>query len=425
MKNKDYFKDKQVLVVGLARSGVASANLLYDLGARVWVSDSQDNDSTRSNQAKLKSKEIKVELGKHTREFVQSKDIAIISPGVPDSSLAIVWAKKEGIPVISEIELAWILSPAKVIAITGTNGKTTVTTLIAKVLEAAGKRVVACGNIGNPFCLQVQTLQENDFASLEISSFQLEHIDTFKPKISVILNLSRNHLDRYNDMADYLNAKKRIFKNQEPSDYLVLNYDDPVIRELAKEAKAKVVYFRKEEGLNPNQSAVLSVAGILGIDKDLVLKVFSSFKGVEHRMEEVLKVNGVNFINDSKSTTTEATVWALNNLTGPLVLIAGGREKGNDYSSVLELGRKKVKTAILIGEAKERIKKAFSGAIQTDEAATLEEAVRKAYGLAEPGDSVLFSPMCKSFDMFSNYEERGRIFKDLVSKLAEGLVHGS
>jgi UDP-N-acetylmuramoylalanine--D-glutamate ligase len=415
--NRGYFKDKNVLVVGLARSGVASANLLYDLGAQVSVTDNQDNASTRRSLSQLKSPRIKVELGRHSRDFIQDKKIVIVSPGVANAALPIVWAKAENIPVISEIELAWLLCPAQVIAVTGTNGKTTVTTLIGKVLEDAGKRVFTCGNIGRPFCAEVGKMREGDLVALEVSSFQLEYIDTFKPKVAVVLNLSRNHLDRYQNMAGYLAAKKRIFKNQDAADHTVLNYDDPAIRPLAKEIKSKVSYFRKEKGLNPNQSAALSVAGILGINKELVMKVFEGFHGVEHRLEEVLKINGVRFINDSKSTTTEAAVWALNNLKEPLVLIAGGREKGNDYSEVAELAAKKVKAAVLIGEAKEKIKKAFSGLVNTLEAGTLEEAVKKAYQLALPGECVLFSPMCKSFDMFSDYEERGRSFKTIVSEL--------
>ncbi|MFA5725731.1 MAG: UDP-N-acetylmuramoyl-L-alanine--D-glutamate ligase, partial [Candidatus Omnitrophota bacterium] len=238
MKNKDCFKGKQVLVAGLARSGVASANLLYDLGAQVFITDNQDNAHIRRALSQLKSKDIKVELGKHSRDFVRGKDSVVVSPGIPNNALPVIWAKDENIPVISEIELAWILCPAQVIAVTGTNGKTTVTTLIGKVLSAAGKRVFTCGNIGRPFCAEVGRMQEGDFAVLEISSFQLEYIDTFKPKICVFLNLSRNHLDRYKDMAEYLAAKKRIFQNQDAADYAVLNYDDPAIRSFAKELKS-------------------------------------------------------------------------------------------------------------------------------------------------------------------------------------------
>jgi len=418
MRNKDYFKGKNILIAGFARSGLAAANLLYDLGAKVSISDNTDNAITRRNLNELKSPEIKVELGKHSRDFIEGADLLIISPGIPDEALPILWAKEAGIPAISEVELAWILCPANIIAITGTNGKTTVTTLVGKIIEAWGKRVFTCGNIGRPFSSEVGKMEEKDYVSLEVSSFQLEKIDTFRPKVAAILNLSRNHLDRYNNMEDYLKAKKRIFKNQESSDFLVLNEDDPFTRNLGPEAKAKAVYFKAEGGLNANQSAAMAIAGILGIGKDIVLNVFKDFKGVEHRMEEVLTLNGIKFINDSKSTTTQATVWALNSLSGPVVLIAGGREKGNDYREVLELARGKVKAAVLIGEAQERISKAFNGAIDVDKALTLDEAVKKAVNLLPGGGCLLFSPMCKSFDMFSNYEERGKAFKSIALKLA-------
>ncbi len=419
MKNKDYFKGKNILIVGFARSGLASANLLYDLGANVSVTDNSDNLTTRQNLKELKSQKIKVELGKHSREFLKGIDILTISPGVPNEALPILWAKEAKIPIISEIELAWILCPAQIIAITGTNGKTTVTTLVGKIIEASGKRVFTCGNIGRPFSSEVEKMQDGDYVSLEVSSFQLENIDSFRPKVSVILNLSRNHLDRYSDMQEYLKAKKRIYKNQDGSDFLVLNYDDPNIRGLNLEAAAKTIYFKAEDGLNSNQSAALAIAGILNIGKDVALNVFRDFKGVEHRMEEVLTLKGVRFINDSKSTTTQATVWALNSLSCPVILIAGGREKGNDYSEVLKLARGKVKSAILIGEAKDRIHKAFAGEIDMDSAVTLEEAVKKAASISPEGSCVLFSPMCKSFDMFANYEERGKAFKLIVSQLSK------
>jgi UDP-N-acetylmuramoylalanine--D-glutamate ligase len=218
-------------------------------------------------------------------------------------------------------------------------------------------------------------------------------------------------------MQDYISAKERIFKNQGPSDYLVLNYDDEVVRNLGSKSCAKTVYFKKEEGLNPNQSVVLKVAEILGIDRKLAMDALIKFKGVEHRMEEVLDLRGVKFINDSKSTTTEATVWALNNLSCPVILISGGREKGNDYSRVLDIARRKVKNLVLIGEASDRINSVFSGVINVSRAGNLKDAVEKAFTLSKGGDCVLFSPMCKSFDMFSNYEERGRAFKSLVGEL--------
>jgi len=315
------------------------------------------------------------------------------------------------------VELAWILCPATVIAVTGSNGKTTVTTLIGRVLEAWGKKVFVCGNIGNPFCGEVEKMEAGDFVSLEASSFQLEKAREFKPKIAVILNFNRNHLDRHKDMQEYLDAKKRIFINQDNSDYLVLNHDDAVVRELAKQASSKVAYFSRAPDLNPNQAAVLAVASILGIKNDLCLKVFREFKGIEHRLEYVTEINNITFINDSKSTTVESTIWAFENISQPIVLIAGGRHKGIDYSIISDLIRKKTREVILIGEAREKIRSALTGAPSINESATLKEAVALAFSKAKSGDCVLLSPMCSSFDMFANYEERGEVFKKAVYDL--------
>lgn len=417
MRNTGYFKNKKILIVGLARSGLSCANLLYDLGADISVTDNRDNGATRLNAEKLKSKEIKLELGIHTKEFINGKDLLVISPGVPSEALPVVWAGQSNIPIISEIELSWLLCPATVVAITGSNGKTTVTTLIGRILEASGKRVFVCGNIGNPFCSELEHMREGDFVSLEVSSFQLETIREFKPAISVMLNFSRNHLDRYNNMQEYIDAKKRIFMKQDKTDYLVLNKQDPILVELAKEANANVVFFSQEEGINPNQAAVFAVGSLLGIDKKLILKVFREFKGIEHRMEYVGEKSNIKFINDSKATTADSALWALRNIPGRVILIAGGKDKGVDYSVISELAQSKVREAVLIGEAKERIAQALRGISLVDNAATLEEAVHKAYSKAKPGDYVLLSPMCSSFDMFSSYEERGNVFKETVHSL--------
>lgn len=419
MKNADYFKNKKITVVGLARSGLACANLLFDLGADVSVTDNQDNASTRLNVSKLKSVNIELEIGKHTPGFIKGRDLIIISPGVPDEALPIALAKELNIPLISEIEAGWILSPAEIVAVTGSNGKTTVTTLIGKVIEAGGRKAHVCGNIGNPFCGELSKIKSGDLVVLEVSSFQLETINKFKPKISVILNFSRNHLDRYKNMQEYLGAKKRIFMNQSDSDYLLLNKKDDVLRELGKEAKAKVVYFSEDANFNPNQAAVLAVGSVLGINKQTCMEVFKNFKGIEHRMEEVAQFNNIKFINDSKATTVDSCIWALKNILRPVILIAGGKDKGVDYSLMLESALGKVKEAILIGEAKKKIKDAIKGRLNVSEAVTLEEAVDKAFNKAEPGDCVLFSPMCSSFDMFSNYEERGMTFKKIVNDLVK------
>jgi len=417
MNNKDYFRNKKITVVGLARSGFACARLLSDLGAEVSVTDNHDSDATRAYAFQLKSKNIKIETGLHSCEFIMGQDLVVISPGVPDTALPVTLARQLHIPMISEIEMASILCPANIIAVTGSNGKTTVTTLIGKILQAKGKKVFVCGNIGNPFSGELEKMEAGDFVSLEVSSFQLEKIREFKPKVSVILNFTCNHLDRYSDMQEYLEAKKRIFINQDASDYLVLNNSDPVVKELAKQAKAKAVYFNETKDLNSNQAAVSAVASVLGINKELCMKVFKEFKGIEHRLEYVAEINNVIFINDSKSTTVDSTMWAFRNISSPVVLIAGGKHKGVDYRMISDLVRQKAKAAILIGEAKEKINNALKGILPISEAATLEEAVKVAFSKAKPGDCVLLSPMCSSYDMFLNYEERGKVFKKAVYDL--------
>ncbi|TAM38815.1 UDP-N-acetylmuramoyl-L-alanine--D-glutamate ligase [bacterium] len=418
MRNIKYFKDKKVTIVGLARSGVACANLLHGLGACVRVTDIKDNSQTRST-AELLSKDIRFELGKHSEDFIKGADLVVISPGVPLDSQPAIWAKEFAKPIISEIEASAMLCPGRIIAVTGSNGKTTVTTLIGRVLEACAKKVFVCGNIGNPFSGEVGKMREGDFAVVEVSSFQLETIRDFKPKIALIININPNHLDRYNNMREYLDAKKRIFMNQDKDDFLVLNGQDACLSGLEKETAAKVVFFSDEKGLNPNQSAVLKVGELLGLDRPAMLKVFSNFKGLEHRMEDVAEINKVRFINDSKATTADSAIWAINSISSPVILIAGGRHKGIDYRVIIEAARNKVKQVVLIGEAKDKIAACLKGEFPVEPAAGLEDAVNKSYTLAKPGESVLFSPMCSSFDMFKDYEERGRAFKRIVLDLAK------
>jgi UDP-N-acetylmuramoylalanine--D-glutamate ligase len=420
MMNTDYFKNKKITVVGLAHSGYASASLLADLGVRVSVTDKSSNATTQDYAQKLKTKGVETELGAHTPGFIKERDLIIISPGVDNKALPVVWAEELRIPIISEIELGWLLCPATVIAVTGTNGKTTVTTLIGMILERAGRNVFVCGNIGNPFTAAVSAMNSSDFVSLEVSSFQLERIDKFKPKISVLLNFSCNHLDRHQDMQEYLQAKKRIFKNQDKNDYLVLNYHDSTLKALAQETQAQIVYFQGSGDLNPNYAAAWEVARILGIDKKLALAALADFKGVEHRLEYAGKLNGIDFINDSKATTVDSTLWALNNIDSSIILIAGGRDKGLDFSILRDKIGKKVKSLVLIGEARGKIRQALEGVLPISEEDSLEKALEVAWSQAQAGDSILLSPMCASFDMFANFEERGNRFKqavqDLISK---------
>jgi len=424
MLNTKYFKGKNITIVGLARSGLACANLLHSLGACVRITDIKDNTQIRTFAERLVSKDILVELGGHSEDFISQAELVIISPGVPSNAQPIAWAKEFAKPVISEIELASMLCPAQIIAVTGSNGKTTVTTLIGKILSKSGKKVFVCGNIGTPFCAEVEKMKKGDFVVLEVSSFQLEMIKSFKPKIAVILNLTPNHLDRYNNIQEYLDAKKRIFMNQDKNDFLVLNADDPLLMAVAPEAKSKVVFFNKEGNLNPNQNAVIAVGKILKIKPGDMFDIFRNFKGLEHRMEEVIDINGVKFINDSKATTADSAIWAISNISSPIILIAGGRHKGINYRVILEAARNKVKQAILIGEAKDIIAADLNGAFPIEKMDTLKNAIIRSYEQAKPGDCVLFSPMCSSFDMFKDYEQRGEAFKKMVLDLARSKMNG-
>ncbi len=414
MINQNYFKDKEISVIGLGHSGFACACLASDLGAKVSVTDKDTNEALQRYAQQLKGRNIKIELGGHSEEFVKDKDLVILSPGVDNDAPPVIWANSHKIPIISEIELAWLLCPACVIAVTGTNGKTTVTTLIARVLEACGRVVHICGNIGSPFSAGVRSMRASDYVCLEVSSFQLERIQTFKPKISVILNFSPDHLDRYSDMNEYLKAKKRIFMNQNEQDYVVLNYADTILRDLVKEIKAKTVYFNTASDSNPNFSAVEAVADILGINASISKEVFSNFKGLEHRLEYVAKFNEIEFVNDSKATNVNSTLWALSSINKPTLLIAGGRDKGLNFNEIKYSLRNKVKLLVLIGESKKKLKEALKDVIRIKECESLPEAVRITFSNAQPGDCILLSPMCSSFDMFSNFEERGNVFKKSV-----------
>lgn len=418
MRNTDFFRHKKVVIVGLARSGLACARLLCDLGARVSVTDNKDSISARTLASELASRPIEIELGVHSEGFIKNNDYMVISPGVTKNALPVIWAAENKIPTLSEIEVAWRVCVAPVIAVTGSNGKTTVTTLIGRILHADGRRVTICGNIGNPFASEVEHIKNDEYVSLEVSSFQLEHIQEFRPKIAVILNFTPNHLDRHRDMQEYFEAKKRIFMNQQESEYLVLNQEDEKVCALARQARARVVYFSSAPGVNPNQAAVAAVGSIVGVRPEIIKKVLADFGGLEHRVEFVAEIHGVRFINDSKATTVDAAMWALRTLNMPLILIAGGKHKGVDYTPLRELVRRKVRHLVLIGESKSLIKEALGGVVPVVEAASLPEAVEKAYGQARKGDCVLLSPMCSSFDMFSGFEERGTVFKKAVQMLA-------
>ena len=444
---------KKVTVVGLGKSGVAASRLLVAKGAKVSATDAQEDDSLRRSAQSLKREGISVELGKHTKRWIEGRDLIVTSPGVPPTSLPLQWAREEKIPVMSEIELGSFFCKGKVIAITGSNGKSTTVTLLGKILEEGGEKAFVCGNIGEPFCKVVPKVKEKDWVILEVSSFQLEQCYTFRPKVAIFLNLSPNHLDRHPSFEAYLLAKRRITRSQTENDFLLLNADNPFTRSLGKGLLAQKYYFSRREkvqgvflrgkevlsslpasgiqkiatlekmklrGPHNEENALSAVlaALLVGIEPAAIQKVLETFEGLPHRIEFVGQTRGVCFFNDSKSTTVSSTLHALETLPGPLLLIAGGREKNESFSTFANSPLlKKVKRVYLIGEAKEKIQKSLGGKVTSHLVPTLEEAVSRAYQDACAGETIILSPMCTSFDMFKDFEERGDRFKESVAAL--------
>ncbi|MFA6355694.1 MAG: UDP-N-acetylmuramoyl-L-alanine--D-glutamate ligase [Candidatus Omnitrophota bacterium] len=428
------FKGKKVTVAGLAKSGMAAALLLKRRGARVWATDSGRSAALIKHGRLLKKRGITVELGKHSPSFIEGKDLVVISPGVPDDSPVLQWAGRFKVPVIGEIELGYLCCPAPIVAVTGTNGKSTTTTLIGEILKKGGKHAVVCGNIGNPFCGEIAKMRKDSIVVLEVSSFQLESIRSFRPHVAVMLNISQNHFDRHPGLAAYMKAKARVFENQDGKDWAVFNNDDPLVRKLRTKTKARALFFSRrkktpqmpcgEEDLRikgahniENILACLQVASIFGIKPEKVRQALKGFKGLEHRFEHVSDIRGVEFINDSKGTTVLATIMALESCVKPVILIAGGHDKGSDFRKAREAVGSKVKRLVLIGEAKEKIREHLSGVAPYVFAGTMDDAVKKAFAGAAKGDCVLLSPMCASFDMFRNFEQRGKVFKRIVRSI--------
>jgi UDP-N-acetylmuramoylalanine--D-glutamate ligase len=440
---------KRVMVVGLGVSGVAAARFLASRGAKLVMTDRRvDYDRSILPEGALK-------LGAEDAGWLDGIDLVVTSPGVPRDSILLSAATAHGIPVIGEIELASRFLDAPIAAITGTNGKSTVVVLLGEILKASGRRTFVGGNLGTPLIEAVDG--KWDVAVVEVSSFQLEWIEKFRPKAGVHLNLTDDHFDRYKDLDDYGRAKARLFENQQASDYAILNRDDPNVWKLARSMRSHVIGFghaRGESGASiwfdelanaivfdfdfddaprgrislegfrlsgrhniSNAMAASAAALALGVKADQIERALASFRGLPHRIEVVHERGGVTYIDDSKGTNVGAVVEAIDALEAPIILIAGGLDKGGDYAPLRRPLGEKVKLAIFNGAARDKMAAALEGATNIESVATLKEAVEHAARAAQPGDTVLLSPACSSFDQFKDYAERGNVYKELVRAL--------
>ena len=448
------FKNKKILVLGIGRSGQAVAKVLAELGADVTISDTKTAQELNNDFSSLKAAKIKLSLGYQQSDLLDDVDAVIVSPGISIHIPLIKEAQQRRIEVLSEIEVAYRLCPAPIIAITGTNGKTTTTTLTGEMLKTTGKQVVVGGNIGTALSHETAGISPSGVVVAEISSFQLEAVHEFRPHIAAVLNITPDHIDRHGSFENYKLTKEKIFSRQQADDYLILNYDDASVREMGRRTKSQVVYFSTKQVLpegifvqngeitikwqgithpivkvqdmklfgNHNVENALVACGaafFAGVKTDDMAKVLQSFAGVEHRIEPVRKINGVMYYNDSKATNPESAIKALEAFPGHIILIAGGWDKKTDLTAFINLVKAKVDHLILLGEAQER----FNREAEKQDIHPIHlvdsfaEAVTLAHKLAKPPQVVLLSPACASYDMFTSYEHRGEVFKKLVQSL--------
>jgi UDP-N-acetylmuramoylalanine--D-glutamate ligase len=440
---------KRVTVAGAARSGIAAAKLLAERGARVTLSDTR---LAVPEAEPLRSAGVALEVGGHVTETFTAADLVVLSPGVPPEQAAVQAARRRGVPIIGELELASRWLAGRIIAITGTKGKSTTTALTGKVLEAAGFKVAVGGNIGLPLSAQVDASTPETVHVVEASSFQLEQIETFHPWIAVMLNFSPDHLDRHPSVDAYGRAKARIFENQEPNDWAVVNADDPFVLELAARSRAAIRHFARQASITEGVAienewiverrqgaaerlvplaaihligphlvsdvmAAAAVGVIAGVPPAAMTAAVDSFKGLEHAMEVVAVAGGVKFVNDSKATNVESARRAIESFEGGLVAIIGGRFKGGDLGLLRGPLRQRGKAVVAIGEAGPLVREALAGAVDVFSAGSMADAVERAFALAKPSGVVLLAPACASFDMFRDYAERGNTFKEEVKKL--------
>jgi UDP-N-acetylmuramoylalanine--D-glutamate ligase len=450
-----HLNDMKVLVVGAAKSGLAAVEFLMQKRATVTLTDAKSIDALGEVVQQLATKGVQLALdGQYPDPVKEGYHFLVVSPGVPLTVPPVAQAYAAHIPVIGELELAYRFNEAPIIAITGTNGKTTTTTLVGEICKATGLKTLVAGNIGLPLISQVEEYQPGDMIVAEVSSFQLETILTFRPRVAAILNITPDHLDRHGTMESYIKAKTNIFSNQVPTDYTILNYDDPNTAALAQQSLGRVIFFSRQHTLETgvyihngnivvkmdgitteiisvsklnipgghnleNALAAVACCFVLGISAETIKNTLSSFKGVVHRLETVAEINGVQYVNDSKGTNPDASIKALEAYQQPIVLIAGGLGKGNDFTGIAKVIKERVRLLILLGKDAAVIEQAvrqqgFTNLINVKE---FSEAVKVASQEAQPGEVVLLSPACASWDMFKSYEERGDLFRELVLKL--------
>ncbi len=443
---------KKISVIGAVRSGTGAAKLIKRLDGKPFVSDSGDLKKLEKQIKILKDNEIEFETGRHS-DKVYDCDLMVVSPGVPLNSKVILTAKEKNIKMISEVELASVFCKGNIIAITGTNGKTTTTSLCGHLLKTCGAKTYVVGNIGDAFSEVALEVKKDEFVVLEVSSFQLDLIDTFKPKAAAILNITPDHLNRYeNKFENYVYSKFRIFKNQDNSDYLILNKDDKTINKFLSPHESNDLYFSLNEvqdngcfRLNEkiiynkkgkkefecdvtdipipgehniaNAMAAISALKIFGFDNEKIKEGLKTFKGVEHRLEFVRELDGVKYINDSKATNVDSVWYALRSFSEPVFLILGGQDKGNDYNQIKDLVIEKVEKIYAIGSSADIIFNFFHKDVKVEIKNTLQEAIISANKEARQGEIVLLSPACASFDQFEDYQHRGRVFKEFVNNL--------
>ena len=448
-------RNTRISVIGAARSGIAAAKLLKSQGAEVFVSEKESAGKLKPQITELKSAEIPFETGGHT-DRVYDCSLMVISPGVPSDAPVVIEAQRRGVKVVSELEVSSWFCRAPILAVTGSNGKTTTTGILGKIFETGKKKYVVAGNIGAAFSSFVLDMDQRTVAILEVSSFQLDHIESFHPNVAVLLNITPDHLDRYGGSFErYIASKCRVFENQTKDDFLIYNFDDPVtsigVRKLAVShvqllpfsVKTKLDHgcfvkdgkvFSKTSGdlLDVLETRDISIRGmhnlynamaaalaatVLGVPVEAIRHALKTFEGLEHRLEFVRELNGITYINDSKATNIDSVWYALQSFEEPLILLMGGKDKGNDYSRLYDIVRERVKAIIAIGESAEKVYEAFRTITTVEKARSMEEAVRKGTALAAHGDVVVLAPACTSFDWFENFEHRGRVFKEIVNRL--------